>query len=246
MFRRIAPHYADRDLAAHPHRLVLSGQPGEMVFPPLCPNCGGAATQQVRLDKVFERSGSDTPTRYEHTWVLLPMCSACAALHQAAVRPPTLARRVASSFATFDMVGAVVLIVAALFCGWLALRDVVKGRLLSGGLLLGLAGVLMLFARAQRRMAWDATAHLRVPQPSEAARAFDFSDDLSQMFEKPRFAVTMKNAAFALAFESLNATRLYRPESVVAVREAQRAQRKTWWVLAAVIAIGLLLDWLVN
>lgn len=243
MFRRIAPQYRDDGLAAHPHRFVLRGQPGDMELPPLCANCGAAATERVRLDKVFETHDSDGPTRYDHVWVALPMCAACTAQHRAQVHPPTLLQRVASSFATFDMVGAVMLGVAALFCGWLALKDVVKGRLISALLPMGLAGLFALFAKAQWRKALDDTAHRRLPQPSEAARAFDFSDDLSQAFEKPRFAVTLKNAAFAQAFERLNEARLYRAESVEAVQEAKGAKRKTVWVLVALVVFALVLDW---
>lgn len=243
MFRRIAPQYRDEGLAAHPHRFVLRGQPGDMELPPLCPNCGAAATERIRLDKVFENRDPDGPTRYDPIGVELPICAACAAQHRAQVTEPTRLERVASSFATFDMVGAVMLGVAALFCGWLALKDIFKGRLISALLLLGLAGLFVLFAKAQWRKALDDTAHRRVPQPSEAARAFDFSDDLSQAFEKPRFAVSMKDAAFAQAFERLNGTRMYRAESAEAVQEMQSAKRKTVWVFAALVVLALAMAW---
>jgi len=239
MPRSIAHPHGDEGLAAHPHRWVLNGEPGHFDLPPLCPNCGAAATESIRVHKVFDVAASDDPNRYLPTTLALPVCAACAAQHRAGTVEPTLLKRFATSFETFDMVGAIAMVVGAMFFAYLALKKLFGGDLISAALLMILPALLLLFARVQYRKALEDTAYRRVPERSEVARSFDYSDNVAAGFEPPRFVVTVKDAGFAKAFETLNAPRLYRADSPGAVADQRAARHKVWgWgVLLAVLLL---------
>lgn len=233
MNRRFEAQPADGELAAHPHRFVMRGEPGALVMPPLCPNCGQPAAERVTVEKVFRRSSSEASDRHLIAAIALPLCAACAARHHGGTVQPTRWQRVLSSFSSADMLGAVLPAVAALFVLHLALRDVFNGRWLRSTLPFALAAVFALIAWYQRRHVWAETAHLRVPARSDVARAFDFSDDVAAAFEQPRFICTVKDSGFAAAFEALNAERLYRPDST----EARSEQRRAKWLLRVVLVL---------
>lgn len=240
MYRPIEPQDGEAALAAHPHRFTLRGDPATLAMPPLCPNCGAAAAERFEVQKVFRRTSSDDPTRHVISSLRLPLCVACAARHRGIAVAPTALQRVLAGFSSFDMLGAVALSAAGLFVLNLVLRELLKGRVINGLLLGALAAVFFLIAWLHGRHVWDATAHRRVPPQGEVARAFDFSDDVSPMFEQPRFVCTVKDAAFATAFAHLNADRLYRPESAAARQEQATAKWKFWLAVAVMVLIGIL------
>ena len=243
MDRSFAPQQVDGQLAEHPHRFILCGEPGGLAMPPLCPNCGEAAADRVTVEKVFRRRSSEASDSYLIVPVALPLCAGCAVRHRAGTVQPTRWQRVLSSFSNADMLGAVLPAIAALFVLQLALRDLLNGRLLRSTLPFALAAVFAAIAWYQRKHVWAETAHLRVPQQSEVARAFDFSDDVAPAFEQPRFICTMKDGRFATAFAALNADRLYRPDSTEARGEQRRAKRqlRVVLVLLAIAALAMVL-----
>ena len=229
------------ELAPHPHRLTLRGRASSADFPPLCPNCGSAATQRIEYSKVFRETDSDGPTRYVVSSVSVPFCDACIASHRAQEIRPTLAGNVLSSFATMDMLGAVFPAMAAVFLAWLALGDLLHGRGTRFLVELGIGAVFALIAWAQGHAVWQQTDHLRVPPQTDITKAFDFSDDSASSFEAARYVCTMRNERFANAFRILNLDREWLPNSPEAVAERRRTNRLVW-IFGIVIAVFAVWD----
>jgi hypothetical protein len=229
----------DSGIAAHAHRMTLRGDPSMLDFPPLCARCGAPASSRLPYAKAFTRTHSDSPTEHIVTHVAVPFCAPCTALHGQQSQPPTLARKVLTSFATADMFGAVFPAAAALFVVWLALKDLFNGRLLRSLTMLPIAAVFAAIAWWQRRHVWQETEHLRLAPASEVTRAFDFSDDLAAAFEPPRFVCSMQDARFAEAFRALNRSREWHAGSPQARAERRAASRKMWVIGAIVAALAL-------
>ena len=236
MMRRMAPQDNSSELAAHPNRLALRGSPGDAVFPPLCPNCGGSAIRNIEYAKVFRHIDSDGPTRYTVSWVAVPFCGPCIARHRAQAAKPSLSLDLISSFATLDMLGAVFPAMAALFLAWLALGDVLHGRGTRFLMELGIGAVFALIAWAQGWAVWHETERFRVPPQSDVTLAFDFGDDTASAFEPARFVCTIRDLRFADAFRALNIDREWHAGSPEAVAERRRATRKMW-LFGAIVAI---------
>ncbi len=175
----------ESELAPHPHQLRLWGTPGGLSFPSLCPNCGASAMQRITYSKVFRRVlDSDTPNSYVVTSVSVPFCDPCTAQHRAETPTPSIWITLLSSFGGGgDMIGAVVLGIAAAFTGYHAIAELLHLRLLNFVLLSVLTLVIGLFVRAQYKFAWQDTEYLRVPPQSRVTLAFDFSDSTGGAFE---------------------------------------------------------------
>ncbi len=230
----------DSQIVEHSHRFTLQGSPSSLSFPPLCPNCGNSASDSIEYAKVFRRVHGDAPTEYVVTSVRVPICSGCAALHHQQAAPRSQLYKVLSSFATGDMLGAVLPAVAALFVVYLALKELIKGRFDALGIFVVVAAFFALIAWSQRRHVWQGTQHLRVAPATEMTKAFDFSDDIAPAFESPRFVCTMRDERFATAFGALNGQFEYRADSVSALADRQQANRTMWLVGAIVFALALL------
>lgn len=241
MMQSIAAQDNASELAPHPHRLTLRGTAAGADFPPMCPNCGGAATQRIEYAKVFRDTDSDGPTRYRVSSVSVPFCDPCIARHRAQEVKPTFTGNVLSSFATGDMLGAVFPAIAAVFLAWLALGDVLHGRGTRFVVELGIGAFFALIAWAQGRAVWQQTDYLRVPPQTDVAKAFDFSDDSASAFEAARFVCTMRNDRFANAFRILNIDREWLANSPEAVAERRRTSRLVW-IFGIVIAVFALWD----
>jgi len=232
---RLEPQGNSSELAPHPHRFTLRGTASSLEFPPLCPNCGSAASERLTYEKVFSHSDSDGPTRYVISQVAVPFCSACIARHRAQEVKRTWTQDLISSFATMDMLGAVFPAMAALFLVYLALGDLFHGRGLRMLVELGIGAVFGLIAWFQARAVWEQTEHLRVLPQSDVTKAFDFSDDTAPVFESARFTCAMRNPAFANAFRVLNIEREYLPASPQAQAERRRSNRMLW-IFGALLA----------
>ncbi|HEV7915264.1 MAG TPA: hypothetical protein VGP22_15980 [Albitalea sp.] len=246
MTQRFEPQDGASAVAPHPHRFTLRGDPGSLGFPPLCAHCGRAAAGTLACTKVFRRTHSDAPTEHVVMSAAVPFCDACIARHRAATPELTAWRKLLSSFATGDMLGAVFPAMAAAFVGWLALKDLARGRLLSSLIMLGLAGFFALIAWSQRRHVWRATEHLRVPAQSDVTASFDFSDNVAPAFEPPRFVCTVRDAGFAQAFAALNRDRAWVAHSPQARADKRAANRQMWLIgtIVAAIALAMLIaDW---
>ena len=227
------------ELAPHPHRYTLRGAASGLQFPPLCPNCGHAATQRLSCAKVFRHGDSDGPTRYVVSSIAVPFCDACIARHRAQEVKRTMMSDLISGFATMDMLGAVFPALAALFLLYLALGDLFHGRGTRMLVELGIGAVFGLIAWAQARAVWGQTERFRVPPQSDVTIAFDFSDDTAPAFESARFVCAMRNPTFANAFRALNIEREYLPASPQAQAERRRSNRLLWifGTLLAVFAV---------
>lgn len=240
----------DADVVAHPHRFTLRGDPANLVFPPLCAHCGAAAAGTLVRAKAFYREASSGTSRdYAVNQVAVPFCAGCIAAHagQAQEQAPSLAARLVSNFASFENVGAVALAVAALFFAYLALKFLLRADLIGASLPLALCLVLAWAARHQLRLGWHATGYRRLPSTTDITRAFDFSDDIAEPFEPPRFVCTVRDARFAAAFGPLNRDREWSATSPAAVADRGAAKRKLWLigaVLAALALAGWILEWL--
>jgi hypothetical protein len=243
---RFVPQDGPSELAEHGHRYVLRGEPGSLTFPPQCPHCGHVAARRLPCAKVFRRSDSDGPNEHVVVSLQVPYCDACIARHRAESRELGIWAKVLSSFSTAEMLGAVFPGIAAVFVLWLVLKHLLSGDLVVAGVFSLLALFFASIALLQRRQVWRATEHLRVPRQSDITRAFDFSDNVAPAFEPPRFVCSVRDPAFAQAFEQLNLDREWVPNSPAAKADRRKARLKTWAigaVVGALALIGLLQEW---
>lgn len=239
MIKAIEPQDNASELAPHAYRLMLRGRVDGAEFPPLCPSCGGAASQRLEITKVFRDTDSDGPTTYCLRSARVPFCDACIARHRAQEQPHSLLDTVLSGFASMDMLGAVFPALAALFLGYLALGDALHGRGTRFLVEIGIAAVFALIAWGQGRSVWEQTARFRVPPQSDVTRAFDFSDDTGSVFESARFTCTIRNDRFANAFRILNVDREWSAHSPQAVAERKRSKRLLWLFGAVLLVVAL-------
>jgi len=241
MAPRIEPQHDASALVPHPHRFTLQGEPAGLRFPPLCAHCGQPASGRIGCTKVFSRSDSDSPTEHVIASVEVPFCAGCIAQHRAQTPARHGFSDVLSSFSTAEMFGAVFPGIAALFVGWLTLKQLWRGQWATATVTLVLALFFGLIAWYQRRHVWRDTAYLRVPPQSPIAQAFDFSDCCAAPFEPARFVCTVRDADFAAAFEALNRQQLWVANSPAAVAARREANRKTWLIGGIVAALALVL-----
>lgn len=236
---RFEPQSNASELAPHSHRFMLRGAVSDLQFPPLCPNCGSAAANPLTCAKAFRQTDSDGPTGYTVTSISVPFCDTCIARHRAAQGKSRLVSDLISSFSTTEMLGAVFPALAALFVLRLALGDLFQAHATRALLELVIGAAFGAIAYAQARAVWDQTEHLRVPPQSDVTIAFDFSDDTAPVFEPARFICTVRDPAFAEAFQALNVRREYLPNSPQAQAERRRSNRLLWifGTLLAVFAL---------
>jgi hypothetical protein len=236
---------SESELAPHPHSVRLWGTPGGLNFPPLCPNCGATATQRITYSKAFLRIlDSETPNSYVVTSASVPFCDPCIAQHRAETPTSGIWITLLSSFGGGgDMIGAVVLGVAAAFTGYHAIAELLHLSLLNFAVLSVVTLVIGLFARAQYKFAWQVTEYLRVPPQTRVTLAFDFSDSTAAPFEAVKFLCTMRDAGFAAAFKQLNCESEFRPGSPEAVADQRAGQRKFrfWTIVIVAIAFYFLM-----
>jgi hypothetical protein len=130
---------------------------------------------------------------------------------------------------------------AALFCLEEAIADSTDpdGFLLMGGLAL----VFLLVSAGCWLAARSASRRLRVPAQSSITTAFDFSDDLSELFDGSWRVYAIRNEAFAAAFESANVS-LARDPDAPAVRVPRSRRRALQFVVAAIAIAVALWGWL--
>lgn len=239
MIRSIEPQEGASGLVPHHHGLTLRGTPADAKFPPLCPNCGGAASRTIACSKVFAREGDEGPSAYIVTTATVPFCDPCIATHRAQEVKPTAIETLKSSFASMHMVGAVFPALAALFLARLALGDLFHGRRLLPMLFeLGLCALAALIAWGQGWAVWRDRARFRVPPQTEVTKAFDFSDDTAPAFEGGRFACTIRDGRFAEAFRRLNVESEYVAGSARAVAERRRSNLALW-IVGGIVAIAV-------
>jgi hypothetical protein len=207
----------------------LTGPLGSAALPPLCASCGSAAGQRLQVEKVFRRkAGTDVPATYVVSSVSVPFCGGCVARHQAESPPKPVTVRALTLLRSVLMIPAVSF---ALITLWLLPRFFDNGGLLFGGILLAFA----LLSVACLRAAWAQTHRYRVAELSSVTGSFDFTDDLSELFERERHNYLLRNPTFAEAFNAANADQVWDPASP----GARRADRARSGLLIAVVLVGV-------
>ena len=206
---RFRAQVKEQGLAPHPNRVELSGAPGALSWPDLCPACGAPASEKLEVRKVFTRQSRSSRGRGRH-WVIptarIPYCAACADRHRAE-RPPLSPL---GYVGTMLRSGYVLTLIAC----------VVLGTILMRGLLGGLDGepipefVLMLMAFfafmivASIFAMWRDTERLRVPAQTDVTLSCDYSDDLAGPFQTQRRIWAVRDPSFFEAFRNANRERL--------------------------------------
>lgn len=223
-------------LAANSYRVEMSGRPEDFAWPAICPSCGANASESIRIPKVFFRARrvTDDPSYHVITAVEVPFCAPCVERHRVEEPGMTDVQRFLSTFMSPMLLVMLFAALAALFCLQEALSDPSDrtGMAVMGGmavffLLIGFAGWLA---------SLGATKRLRVPAQTSVTLAFDFSDDLSKIFDQSRRIYAIRNEAFATEFESLNRDRVWHPDAPTA--RAARATRKLVYYAVAAIAVA--------
>jgi hypothetical protein len=232
-------------LEPHDHRFIVRGDPGSLAFPPLCAWCGSAAARKLTYAKAFTRSySSDTPSSHVVSTVQVPFCEACLQRHEAGARPRTPLANALASLMHSDSMGAVALGIAAVFVGGVCLKNLVKGNTGPLWVWAPLGAAFALMARAQARSGWANSAHQRVDPGTEITRAFDYGDTNENTFEAVRFTCTIRDPAFAAAFEALNRERMWIPGSPAVQAERRASDRRLWkfgiGLVVVLIAVRLL------
>ena len=228
---RFEPQQRDEQLAPNPHRVELTGNPGALTWPALCPNCGAPSRERIAVGKVFRHTHrfSDLPTWYTVDSVPIPFCHDCAERHRREVAGMTPLQRFVSRFLS-EMA------LPMLFAGLLGLF-LLKETLAElsepavAGVMGGLALVFLGIAAGSYRSSVHRTARLRVPPQTSVTLACDYSDDLSEPFDGERRLYAIRDAGFAEAFAALNREAAWNP----AAPRARRARRGRG--IAAVLAI---------
>jgi hypothetical protein len=185
----------------------LMGSPGKLAFPAVCARCGAPAGRRMRVEKVFSRSAGVHPT-YVVLRADVPFCLPCTSKHRSEATGPPFGERVVSLFRSTLLIPAFVLAVVALVLLPRAidrLGNDVNAALVFAAACAGLALAALLFLRGALRR----THRYRVTGPSSVTSAFDFTDDLSEMFERERHSYQLANRVFGDAFVAVNAARVW-------------------------------------
>jgi hypothetical protein len=225
----------------HPHRVELTGRLASLAFPSRCANCGAVTSERLPVRKVFGRNaGHQYRTRrrryrgYRIDTARVPYCGACIA--QDARERQSVASRwrarigelLLGSFpALFPLGFAVFLLVKV---SPTSPSGEAAGFVTLLVLLFGGAGA-ALIARAW----WD-TRRCMVPKQTAVTLAFDFSPDISDLFDhRQRRVYAMRDPAFAEAFAALNRERAWQADPA-----AERAEMRVWIVCAVGIVLAAL------
>jgi hypothetical protein len=222
---------ADAALVPHAFRLELRGAPRSLTWPDRCANCGAPAVERLPVAKAFYpqiRWGSHAAvTRgYHVVRADIPVCAACAERHRATIR----AQSVFARYRTFILNPVHIATIGLLALLWLvgpSLADMSSpaqapwlGTAIIGAFAAGIAWTIAL--------AWWTTRPDRFPPVSEITSACDFSQDVSQLFERERHIYRIRNAQFADALATLNRDRVWTDADQASV---------PWRALAGLIAL---------
>lgn len=189
--------------------IELTGAPRKLSFPQACASCGTPAGRRIPVEKVFERQRGSQPIRFRVVRVEVPFCTTCLGKHRDEAKHLPAGQRMLSALrsvmlipaAAFAVTGVVLLVP---FSHQLGDRD--WGSAL---VYLALAVSAVLFAIGCGTVALRRSHRHRVAEPTSVTSAFDFTDDLSELFERERHSYNLRNARFAEAFVAVNATRVW-------------------------------------
>ena len=238
--RSFIPQVRDLGLAASaPHRVELAGSTRHLRWPPLCPGCGGAASERLPITKVFlrdwrrrRRKDVDDVTLYAFRTIHVPFCSACASRHRQLVQRIGTVRRILSYFSTIYVVPLAIAIFAVLLyvLPWLLgpAADIVARPTRPTQV-----AVFAAFAALFAALVWYQTRRARIPPQTDVTTTFDFSDNMGNIVRGEHRVYAMSNMKFAETFKAANADRLWTDDL-----RARGARRE---VVAAIIGGAILL-----
>lgn len=224
---------AESALPPHPYRLELRGAPRALAWPPLCANCGAGAAERITVRKVFYRRRSSGEVRnssllgYRIISARVPFCATCAAQHRAAAERSSALKRIMSV-----VLHPLILPFAGLAYITKMLLPGVRGASWAdpaGRLGLSLTALAGFGAVWTIGLAWMLTRPQHVEEQTEITRACDFSDDVSQPFERQRRIYALRDRTFAEALAAANRDRVWTDED--------QASSRRW---STVIFLGIL------
>jgi hypothetical protein len=206
------PHQeaAEAALVQYPYWLELRGKPNELAWPAMCANCGEPSSERVTVKKAFrnwqgDEDGSNGIIGYTIVAARIPLCAACAGQHYRSVKRVSPTQALSTFLFTpahVSTVGFSVLLVAVV-------SILFRGRFPEAGLRfgLGIIGVLLFGLLWSVVLAWLITRRHRLEPQTEMSRAVDFSEDLSDAFERARHIYSFRSFQFAQAFSLANRDR---------------------------------------
>lgn len=218
--------------------LELTGPLSRIAFPPLCANCGAAASRRIRLEQVFCDSDSETgQLSYRVVGIAVPFCPACTTQHQREVRRVTLAERLLLLFRSWLVIPSIGSSLTALwFFAQMARRVAVDP---AGTLFFGLACALFSgIASICWAGAWRDTRRHAVPPDTSVTSCFAFSDNRARLLEPQRRLLRMRNQSFAQALAACNRDRAWDPDSPRA-RAAAKGRLVLYVLFGIVLAAAI-------
>jgi hypothetical protein len=223
-----------RDLP--PGQMVgLIGSHRRIVWPPMCPACGGPASSHINVARIFGRRsqhGGFAAYRFI-VRMTIPFCQSCVSRHQQQLQ--TVPSAIGSFFRTPGVLSFIGAVAVAVILWWVFVQDAEgvsrDARLYAISGIIALVGLGIFITAREARF-------LRVPPLTEVTSACDFSDNLGFPFGRRRF-YAIRNRAFADAFVRANHDRLWTD----AIRK-----RDAWvsGVAGLVLIIAALIAWLVR
>ena len=231
--RSRAQIWAEGNLTTQPYSLELRGSPNEVSWPGTCASCGDSAAEQITVKKAFRprprRRGGNSGSfmrPYRIASAPVPFCGKCATEHRATVRRPSTAKKLMSFFLT-------PLVIPVVGSAWVASKVYPSMNGVTGtGALIGWG----LFALMAANMVWctflmwQTSRASRLDPLTDITRACDFSEDVSEFYEKERRIYSIKNKTFAESFAALNQDRVW------STTDQSRSMK-----LSFAVAVGMLL-----
>jgi hypothetical protein len=236
MSQRFEPQIGADELAPHAHRCELYAPPDALRFPPICAHCGGAAAERLSVAKVFRRICRAELTRFEVLRVAMPCCPACQALHRAQTPPLARASELATMLFTGEFAAALSSGAIALFLLWLAVDDIASDAVGRAVIWITLAAIFAVFALAAARRTQASTERFRVPPQTSVSKAFDFSNNIADAFDRPRHVYAMRDRNFAAQFIAANHNAIWDPAQPSAQRAANL--RRVVTIIAVLVMVA--------
>jgi hypothetical protein len=212
----------------------LTGHLESLAFPDICAHCGDAASEHLRIDKVFEVNYSDSPRSYTINSVAVLFCPRCIEIHWREVRKFSVLERLVMCLHAGEMLAG---LCSGAFATFLVFEAIRRGRGGPDAVLAGVAAVFAGISYLSYRHAYGETQHLAVPPLTSVTGSFDFTGVGGDLYDGPRRTYTLRNSAFRDAFVLLNRELTWNPGSPQA-RQAE-SKRKVTTVIAVAVVAGL-------
>jgi len=202
-----AQRWAASALEQHPYWLELRGRPNELAWPRICANCGERAVEQIVVKKAFRprprRHSPGAIRPYRIAGAPVPFCATCADEHRSTVDSPSMGMKIASMLFSPLMIP----VVGSLWVASHVWDGTRKESLTTKAGLFGWGFFALMIASAawSAFLIWQSTRTARLDPQTDVTLACDFSEDVSEFYERERRIYAMRNKTFAEAFASLNA-----------------------------------------